>query len=77
MRREHCDFERGLFPVPAPGYRLTRLIDRYGAAMGLPKLKGILTETCPKRDSLAHFNVCGCHFTDLKPWKTGQGFGSK
>jgi hypothetical protein len=57
-------------------YRLTRLIDRHGAGMGLVELKSILAASCPKLNSPAHFDICGAHFPCSKLWKPGQETGS-
>ena len=47
-------------------YRLTRLIDRYGAAMLLSKLAEILSADCPNRNGAAYFRQCGVYFPDIK-----------
>lgn len=47
-------------------YRLTRLIDRYGAAMLLSKLADILSADCPNRNGAAYFRRCGVYFPEVK-----------
>jgi len=46
-------------------YRVTRLIDHYGAETTLPELKNILAGSCPKRGG-SFFNQCGAHFPGLQ-----------
>src|SRR4051794_26899681 len=42
-------------------YRVTRLIDRYGPAMPLLKLRDILAADCPKKAG-SFYNQCGAYF---------------
>ena len=46
-------------------YRVTRLIDRHGAGIGLPHLKQIIASDCPKRVSTSIYNRCGAYFPDV------------
>jgi hypothetical protein len=48
-------------------YRLTRLIDRYGSTMLLPKLAEVLSADCPSRRGTGYFTQCGVHFPNVKP----------
>ena len=43
-------------------YKVTGLIDRYGANMMLTDLKALLTKDCPRAGSGNYFNRCGCYF---------------
>lgn len=46
-------------------YRLTRLIDRHGAGMGLIELKAMLTADCPKCTNTGFYGQCGAYFPKL------------
>lgn len=46
-------------------YRITRLIDRHGAALALPVLKGMLSADCPRHSNHSIYERCGAHFPGL------------
>ncbi len=48
-------------------YRVTRLIDQYTAAMGLPQLREIISSDCPKRREVSIYDRCGAYFPDRCP----------
>jgi hypothetical protein len=48
-------------------YRLTRLIDRYGAGMELPELKQLLSADCPRHANTSFYNRCAVYFPGWKP----------
>jgi hypothetical protein len=47
-------------------YRVTRLIDRYGAAMKLTELKDMLSSDCPYHASESVLQRCGVYFPGWK-----------
>ena len=50
-------------------YRITGLIDRHGAAMGLPDLRHILAADCPRQRAVSIYDQCGIYYPDLKTMK--------
>ena len=48
-------------------YRVTRLIDRHGAATGLPALKNILGADCRYRDAVLPRDRCLIYYPGLAP----------
>ena len=42
-------------------YNLARLIERYGADMGLPQLMTALSADCPRQQSVGIYDRCGIH----------------
>jgi len=46
-------------------YNLDTLIARHGANLGIPELLNLLSEDCPKRQSLSAYDLCGVHCPDL------------
>ena len=50
----HCD-RRGR-------YRVARLIERHGAAMGLPELRRVLSAGCPRWQSVSVYQQCGIYY---------------
>jgi hypothetical protein len=54
-------------------YRLTRLIDRHGAGMGLVELKSILAASCPKLNSPGSLRYLRRSLSWLKALETGAG----
>ncbi len=47
-------------------YRITRLIDQYGAGKQLSELKNVLSADCSKRAHESFFNRCGVYFPGWK-----------
>jgi len=47
-------------------YRVTRLIDQYGAGQGLPELIDLWTTDCPKRGRTAFYDQCGAYCPKLE-----------
>jgi hypothetical protein len=46
-------------------YRVGGLIARYGAQMGLPHLKEILSADCPRAGHISPYERCGVHYPGL------------
>jgi hypothetical protein len=46
-------------------YRVARLIELYGADMGLPDFKDAITGNCPLRAKPGTWDLCGAHFLDI------------
>jgi hypothetical protein len=46
-------------------YRLDTLIARHGQDFGIPDLLGVLSEDCPKRQSITVYDRCGVHYPEL------------
>ena len=46
-------------------YNLDALIARHGLNFSIPDLLMVLTQDCPKRLSLTHYDLCGIHCPDL------------
>ena len=53
-------------------YNLDTLIARHGPGFGIPALLHVLSEDCPKRQSLSAYDLCGVHCPDLPTYfRTG------
>jgi hypothetical protein len=50
-------------------YRVTRLVDRYGAGLGLPDLKTLLAADCREKQSPWPQHSCAVYFPGLAPSK--------
>ncbi len=48
-------------------YRVTRLIDRYGAGKLLSEFRDLLSADCPRRVHETYFRRCGAYFPGWKP----------
>jgi hypothetical protein len=46
-------------------YSLDTLIARHGPGFGIPALRRLLSDDCPKRQSLSADDLCGVHCPDL------------
>jgi hypothetical protein len=46
-------------------YPLDRLITRHGSAFGLPMLLRLLSQDCPKQQSISMSNLCGIFCPEL------------
>lgn len=46
-------------------YRITGLIDRYGATMGLPELRYLIAADCPRIRSASIYDRCGAYYPGL------------
>jgi hypothetical protein len=46
-------------------YGLGTLIARHGPGFGIPSLLRLLSDDCPKRQSLSAYDLCGVHCPDL------------
>jgi hypothetical protein len=46
-------------------YSLDTLIARHGPGFGIPELLRLLSDDCPKRQSLSAYDLCGVHCPDL------------
>jgi hypothetical protein len=49
----------------AGGYSLDTLIARHDPGFGIPELLRLLSDNCPKRQSLSAYDLCGVHCPDL------------
>ena len=45
--------------------RTARLVERHGAGMGLPDLRGVLAGDCPRWVSAKIYDLCDVHFPEL------------
>jgi hypothetical protein len=46
-------------------YGMDTLIARHGPGFGIPELLRLLSDDCPKRQSLSAYDLCGVHCPDL------------
>jgi hypothetical protein len=53
-------------------YRLGILIPLHGADFGIPELLRLLSKTCPKRESLSAYDLCGVHCPELSSFFLGK-----
>jgi hypothetical protein len=56
LARRHCE-RHGR-------YNIQRLIERYGADMGLPQLMATLAVDCPRQKSTSIYDRCGFHLPE-------------
>ena len=46
-------------------YQMAKLIERHGAAFGVPSLLRLLSADCAKRASVSAYDLCGIHCPQL------------
>ena len=57
-------------------YRVTRLIDRHGAAMRLPDFLAMISADCPSHRNSSYFRRCGVYTLNLLPVKADYFAGT-
>ncbi len=46
-------------------YDVARLVERHGAGMPMPELRGVLAGDCPRRAARNVYDLCDVHFRQL------------
>jgi len=46
-------------------YNLARLVERHGAAKGLPDLRDVLAADCPRQKAQSIYDLCRVHYPEL------------